>query len=64
MGLLAAEIFARTGIEVGAHREYLFSKLGKPEYARSDTPCSLEQKGAFRNLTAEAVTATELAGGK
>ena len=62
LGLLAAEIFARTGIEVGAHREYLFSKLGKPEYSRSDTPCSLEQKAAFKNLTAEAVTATELAG--
>ena len=62
LGLLAAEIFARTGIEVGAHREYLFSKLGHPEYSRSDTPCSLEQKAAFKNLTAEAVTATELAG--
>lgn len=62
LGLLAAEIPARTGIEVGAHRDYLFSRLGKPEYSRSDTPCSLEQKAAFKNLTAEAVTATELAG--
>lgn len=62
LGLLAAEIFARTGIEVGAHRDYLFSRLGKPEYSRSDTPCSLDQKAAFKNLTAEAVTATELAG--
>jgi phosphoglucomutase len=62
LGLLAAEILARTSIEVGAHRENLFSKLGRPEYSRSDTPCTLEQKAAFKHLTAQAVTATELAG--
>ena len=62
LGLLAAEILARTGLEVGAHRDYLFNKLGKPEYSRSDSPCSAEQKAAFKNLTAEAVTAAELAG--
>ena len=62
LGLLAAEIEARTGIDVGTHHRYLTGKLGRSFYTRIDTVCSLDQKGGFKNLTPESVKATSLAG--
>ncbi|MBI5385122.1 MAG: alpha-D-glucose phosphate-specific phosphoglucomutase [Verrucomicrobia bacterium] len=62
LGLLAAEIEARTGIDVGAHYQYLTGKLGNSFYTRIDTPCTPEQKAGFKALTPESVKATELAG--
>lgn len=62
LGLLAAEIQARSGTGVGSHYQNLAAKLGKPFYTRIDTPCTLEQKAGFKNLTPESVKATELAG--
>lgn len=62
LGLLAAEITARTGHDPAWHYAALSAELGAPHYTRIDTPISLEQKAAFARLTPAAVRATELAG--
>jgi len=64
LGLLAAEITARTGKDPGQHYQEITAKFGAPSYTRIDAPASPEQKAAFKKLTPEAVTATELAGDK
>lgn len=64
LGLLAAEITARTGKDPGRHYQELTAKFGAPSYTRIDAPATPEQKAAFKKLTPEAVTATELAGDK
>ena len=62
LGLLAAEITAVTGKDPGILYQELTARLGAPVYTRIDTPCSPEEKTAFKRLTPEAVTATSLAG--
>jgi phosphoglucomutase len=62
LGLLAAEITARTGQDPGAHYRRLEAEFGRSSYTRIDAPATPEQKAAFKNLTPGAVTATELAG--
>ena len=62
LGLLAAEITARTGKDPGLHYRELTAKFGSPCYTRIDAPATPEQKNAFKKLTPEAVTAKELAG--
>jgi phosphoglucomutase len=62
LGLLAAEITARTGKDPGEHYARLAREFGNPYYTRIDAPASPEQKAAFKKLTAEAVRATTLAG--
>jgi phosphoglucomutase len=62
LGLLAAEITAVTGSDPGRHYETLSGRLGAPVYTRIDTPCTPEEKAAFRRLTPDAVPATVLAG--
>jgi len=62
LGLLAAEIVARTGIGPWRQFESITNELGKPYYTRTDTPCTPEQKAGFRKLTPESVVASELAG--
>jgi phosphoglucomutase len=62
MGLLAAEISARTGKDPGEHYRQLTAELGAPCYTRIDTPISAEQKAGFARLTPEAVATSELAG--
>ena len=62
LGLLAAEITAVTGKDPAQHYLRLAAELGAPVYRRIDTPCTAEQKAGFKRLTAEAVTATTLAG--
>jgi len=62
LGLLAAEITARTGKDPGQYYQDLASELGSPFYLRLDAPATGEQKKAFKNLTPEAVTASHLAG--
>jgi phosphoglucomutase len=64
LGLLAAEITARTGKDPGQHYLELTAKFGAPCYTRIDAPATPGQKAAFKKLTPEAVTATELAGDK
>jgi phosphoglucomutase len=62
LGLLAAEITARTGLDPGRHYRELTTRFGAPEYRRIDAPATPEQKAAFKKLTPEAVTARELGG--
>jgi len=61
LGLLAAEITARWGT-LALQYKPLTEKFGTPFYTRIDTPCTPAQKAAFKNLTPESVTASELAG--
>jgi phosphoglucomutase len=62
MGLLAAEITARTGEDPGEHYRRLTAELGTPHYARLDAPATPEQKARLEKLSPEAVKASMLAG--
>ncbi len=62
LGLLAAEITARTGKDPGQHYQELTAKFGTPYYIRIDAPATPEQKSRLQKLSPEAVTAKELAG--
>jgi phosphoglucomutase len=62
LGLLAAEITAKTGKDPGRHYQELAAKYGSPSYTRIDAPATPEQKKALKNLSPSAVTASELAG--
>jgi phosphoglucomutase len=62
LGLLAAEITARTGKDPGVHFQELAAKFGMPFYTRIDAQASSEQKSRLKKLSPEAVTASELAG--
>jgi len=62
MGLLAAEITARTGKDPGEHYRELTARLGTPYYARIDAPATPQQKARLQKLSPGAVTETELAG--
>lgn len=60
--LLAAEIMAVTGKTPSEYYRRLTERFGEPFYKRVDTACSPEEKAAFKNLSAESVTETTLAG--
>jgi phosphoglucomutase len=62
MGMLAAEITARTGKDPGIHYQQLVAKFGTPYYTRIDAPATPEQKNLLKKLSPETVTANELAG--
>jgi phosphoglucomutase len=62
LGLLAAEIIARTGRDPGERYEDLARQLGRPYYARIDFPATAVQKGALKALRPETLTARELGG--
>lgn len=62
LGLLAAEITARTGKDPGVHYEELTAKFGAPVYERIDAPASPAEKEKLKKLSPEQVPATELAG--
>jgi len=62
LGLLSAEITARTGKDPGEYYRDLTKRHGTPCYTRVDAPATPSQKAALKKLTPEAVTATELAG--
>jgi phosphoglucomutase len=64
MGLLAAEITAKTGRDPGQHYQDLTSKYGAPVYQRIDAPATPEQKAILQKLSPEQLTATDLAGEK
>jgi phosphoglucomutase len=61
LGLLAAEITAKTGKDPGAHYQELTAQFGTPYYTRIDAAATPEQKNSLKKLSPEAVTATELA---
>jgi phosphoglucomutase len=62
LGLLAAEITARTGKDPGIHYKELTAQFGTAYYTRIDAPATPEQKASLKKLSPESVTATELAG--
>jgi phosphoglucomutase len=62
MDLLAAEITARTGKDPGQHYQELTAAFGTSYYTRIDAPATLAEKTVLKNLSPQAVVATELAG--
>ena len=62
MALLASEITAVTGKTPSEHYRKLTGRFGEPAYARIDVACSREDKAKLGKLSADDVTATELAG--
>ncbi|MGE2712774.1 phosphoglucomutase (alpha-D-glucose-1,6-bisphosphate-dependent) [Mycolicibacterium litorale] len=62
LALLASEILAVTGSTPSQRYAELADKYGAPTYARIDAPADREQKARLAKLSADQVTATELAG--
>ncbi|HET7437130.1 MAG TPA: phosphoglucomutase (alpha-D-glucose-1,6-bisphosphate-dependent) [Thermoanaerobaculia bacterium] len=62
MGLLAAEMTARTGKDPGELYRDLAAQHGAPFYARTDAPATPEEKALLGKLAPEQVQAKELAG--
>ncbi|MGO8678643.1 MAG: phosphoglucomutase (alpha-D-glucose-1,6-bisphosphate-dependent) [Limisphaerales bacterium] len=62
LGLLAAEITARAGIDPEQYVGHLTALLGQSWYSRIDTPASPEQKRALQTVTPDSVAGRELAG--
>ncbi|KUH69022.1 phosphoglucomutase [Mycolicibacterium novocastrense] len=62
LALLASEILAVTGETPSQRYAKLAEKYGAPTYARVDAPAGREQKARLAKLSAEEVSATELAG--
>ena len=62
LGLLAAEITARTGKDPGEHYGELAAQFGTPYYIRIDAPATPDQKMRLGKLSPEDVPVTKLAG--
>jgi phosphoglucomutase len=62
LGLLAAEITARTGKDPGQHYQELVSQFGQSHYTRLDAPATSEQKKKLSNLSPDLVRAETMAG--
>jgi phosphoglucomutase len=62
MGLLAAEITAKTKKDPGVRYRELTGKFGAPVYERIDAPATPEDKAILSKLSPEQVSAKELAG--
>ena len=62
MGLLAAEMTARTGRDPGALYQALTAELGEPVYARIDAPATAAEKAILGRLVPSQIEVTELAG--
>lgn len=62
LALLASEIQAVTGLSPSQRYQELTAQYGTPFYARVDAPADREQKARLSRLSAEQVTATEVAG--
>ena len=62
LALLASEILAITGQTPSQRYAELTATYGAPVYARVDAPANREQKARLAKLSAEQVSATELAG--
>jgi phosphoglucomutase len=60
--LLAAELTARTGSDPGETYDRLADRLGRPSYRRTDVAATPQEKAKLGKLSAEQVTAGELAG--
>jgi len=62
MDLLAAEIMAKTGRDPGEIYQSLEERFGACLYERIDAPATAGQKEVLKQLSAETITARELAG--
>ncbi len=62
LGLLAAEITARTGKDPGVLYQEITGRLGNPFYERIDAPASHEQKKKLLALSPEEIAMPTLAG--
>jgi phosphoglucomutase len=62
LALLAGEILAVTEATPSQRYQELTAKYGAPTYARIDAPADREQKARLAKLSADQVSATELAG--
>ncbi|ORW32711.1 phosphoglucomutase [Mycobacterium paraense] len=62
LALLASEILAVTGLSPSQRYQELTARYGTPFYARVDAPADREQKARLAKLSAEQVSATEVAG--
>jgi phosphoglucomutase len=62
LGLLAAEITARTKRDPGEVFDRLTRELGVPFYERIDAPATVEQKELLKVLSPDQIGVTELAG--
>lgn len=62
MGLLAAEIVARTNRDPGEHYRELTEEFGAPVYTRIDAPATPAQKAKLSKLSPDAVKEASLAG--
>jgi phosphoglucomutase len=64
MGLLAAEIMAKTGKDPGEIYSSLTERFGNPLYERIDEPASAQQKSILSKLAPETISCSTLAGEK
>jgi phosphoglucomutase len=62
LGLLAAEITARTGHNPGEIYAEITNEFGAPAYERIDAPATADEKAALTKLTAKSLNASDLAG--
>ncbi|MGD0668304.1 MAG: phosphoglucomutase (alpha-D-glucose-1,6-bisphosphate-dependent) [Bryobacteraceae bacterium] len=62
LGLLAAEMLARTGRDPGEIYKAITEQYGAPVYERIDAPATPQQKARLAALSPEQVTAREFAG--
>ena len=62
LNLLAAELTAKTGKDPAEHYRGMEARFGSPVYERMDAPATPAQKTALSKLSAEKVSATEMAG--
>jgi phosphoglucomutase len=62
LGLLAAEITAKTGRDPGEIYDDITREFGAPVYARIDAPANARQKAILAKLSPDQVEAKELAG--
>lgn len=62
LGLLAAEMLAKTGVDPYQQYQALTRELGSPLYRRLDMPANSAQKKALKQLDAASVSQTQLAG--
>lgn len=64
LGLLSAEITAKSGKDPGERYRELTAQFGNPVYERIDAPASPEEKAILQKLSPEQVSDKELAGEK
>jgi len=62
LGLLAAEMMAVTGVDPAGRYRSLTEQFGAPVYERIDAPANAAQKAVLAKLSADQLTATQLAG--